>query len=944
MRDLKEIICQLLTRQDLAAFNEKWNRDPRFTMEAITHAVNSVGRRYCAFGTREALHNEIKSLRKTRNMSVEEYDAQLHHLLQLERWVQSEDGEPMTVGTKCRYFSAGMPRSWQAAVIPQRSQWESLRSLKARYLQCERIEQYTMNDRANGKGSTTKKRKQEDQKKKTGRRHDEDKRKRKLESDDGCSFCKSKGNVWNNHRREECFRDPSSPRYRPRAGNKAGISKSMARSGANRSSWNKQIDTAAMAAPEIIKEIKHDDPLHYWSAEADEHGAAMQSVAEGYRQMKLPPLLVEVTLKHPLNKQTYSALLDTGATSSLVSAEVVSWYRPRGPQTWYRNVNDELQSTRGAIPLSMVLPEFSDKRVCQQECKIVDKLVYPIVLGTDFLQQQGSAVGHADDARTVRILDITGRSISVATLVPKEHLSSEQKTRLLDLLQSVQIVFQKRIGTLELEPYRRPVKEGSKPSAQPPYSIPLIHRKAVLEEVKRLVNLGVLEPDKNPPWAAPAFVIPKKDGSARFLSDFRKLNKCLERQYYPLHKIQDLIRELPQPTFVSALDLVMGYYSRVLAEENRPFTAIVLPWGKFRYCCLPMGISTAPEEFHAVMQQLLGDLPYVRVYLDDALVLSHAFDEHLRFLVTAEGKRPIAKKVDAILSLSKPRNIRDLRRFIGMINYYNDMWKGRSETLAPLTALTSIKRTSQWTSVEQQAPLAFWSRKCTTAQEHYTMNKKELLSVLELLREFRTIPWGRTLRIFTDHKDSIQATFTNEQTLRWRLEIEEYGPELVYVRGHENVVADALSRLPVDEIQSSRTANTAAAQQIMPVEKEKPTLSPLSLVEIAEAQLRTGLLEGPTVARRAIGSIPVLVSKANGRVIVPPEMITKILNTYHEWLVHPGEKIMIESIKAALTWPGMTASIRRWVRNCKTCARSKDRKAKYGKIPAKRVEVRPCQK
>ncbi|POM60554.1 Retrotransposon nucleocapsid protein [Phytophthora palmivora] len=110
------------------------------------------------------------------------------------------------------------------------------------------------------------------------------------------------------------------------------------------------------------------------------------------------------------------------------------------------------------------------------------------------------------------------------------------------------------------------------------------------------------------------------------------------------------------------------------------------------------------------MQQLLGDLSYVRVYLDDVQVLSHSSDEHMRhlevvfgrlldagliylgFLVTAEGKRLLAKKVDAILRLSKPRNIRDLRRFIGMINYYKDMWKGRSETLAPLTALTSIKR------------------------------------------------------------------------------------------------------------------------------------------------------------------------------------------------------------------------------------------------------------
>ncbi|OWZ17104.1 Pol Polyprotein [Phytophthora megakarya] len=74
----------------------------------------------------------------------------------------------------------------------------------------------------------------------------------------------------------------------------------------------------------------------------------------------------------------------------------------------------------------------------------------------------------------------------------------------------------------------------------------------------------------------------------------RRLNLCLERRYYPLLKIRDILRKLPEPVYVTALDLVMGYYSRILAKESRQYTAIVLPWGKYRYCRLPMSISTSP--------------------------------------------------------------------------------------------------------------------------------------------------------------------------------------------------------------------------------------------------------------------------------------------------------------------------------------------------------------
>lgn len=154
---------------------------------------------------------------------------------------------------------------------------------------------------------------------------------------------------------------------------------------------------------------------------------------------------------------------------------------------------------------------------------------------------------------------------------------------------------------------------------------------------------------------------------------------------------------------------------------------------------------------------------------------------------------------------------------------------------------------------------------------------------------------------------------------------------MIYIKGHDNVVADAFSRLPLQGDAAAASVTTNVGNPVWP----------LSLVEIAEAQQQSGLHEGPQDARRAIGSTMVLVCKANGRIFLPPALINKVMHTYHEWLVHPGEHTMLESLKATLTWSGMTESVRQWIRNCEQCARSKSRAGKFGKLPTKTVEVRP---
>ena len=209
-------------------------------------------------------------------------------------------------------------------------------------------------------------------------------------------------------------------------------------------------------------------------------------------------------------------------------------------------------------------------------------------------------------------------------------------------------------------------------------------------------------------------------------------------------------------------------------------------------------------------------------------------------------------KALAMQNITTSTNKRQLRRFIGMVNYYRDMWIRRSETLAPLTALTSKEAKWKWTKVHQTAfhskkklvarevllsypnfndifeihtdasatqlgavisqkgnPIAFYSRKLNPAQTQYTTTERELLAIVETLKEFKNILLGQRIRVYTNHKNFTYIAFNTDRVMRWRLIIEEFSPELIYIKGQNNIIADALSRLDIEPPHKSDLKPTA---------------------------------------------------------------------------------------------------------------------------------------
>ena len=110
---------------------------------------------------------------------------------------------------------------------------------------------------------------------------------------------------------------------------------------------------------------------------------------------------------------------------------------------------------------------------------------------------------------------------------------------------------------------------------------------------------------------APTFTIPKENGAVRFISDFRELNKRIKGKTFPIPKIYDFLLKLEGFKYVHSLELNMGYYHIKLCPFSRKLYIIVLPWGKYEYQKLLMGLCNSSDIFQEKMNELLNGLEYV---------------------------------------------------------------------------------------------------------------------------------------------------------------------------------------------------------------------------------------------------------------------------------------------------------------------------------------------
>ena len=274
----------------------------------------------------------------------------------------------------------------------------------------------------------------------------------------------------------------------------------------------------------------------------------------------------------------------------------------------------------------------------------------------------------------------------------------------------------------------------SPPIKQHAYRVNPDKRRRLQEQVDYMMDNDIAEPSCSS-WSSPCLLADKADGSDRFCTDFRKVNGVTKPDCYPLPRVEDCVDNVGSANFVSKLDLLKGYWQVPLTPRAKEVSAFVTPDAFLQYTVMPFGVRNAPATFQRLINTVLCGVTGCEAYLDDVVVYSSTWEEHIEKLhavfdrlqaanltlnlakcefgqatVTYLGKivgrgqvKPIQSKVEAILSFPAPSSRRELRRFLGMAGYYRSFCRNFSAVAAPLTDLLSPKRRYHWSENCQHA-------------------------------------------------------------------------------------------------------------------------------------------------------------------------------------------------------------------------------------------------
>ena len=550
------------------------------------------------------------------------------------------------------------------------------------------------------------------------------------------------------------------------------------------------------------------------------------------------------------------------------------------------------------------------------------------------------------------------------------------------------------------------------------FRIPEAQRETVESHIQELLKLGVIRPSRSK-YNSPIFVVKKKSGGLRIVQDFRAINAETLVDKYSMRDVQECIDEIGRAgsSIFTTIDLTSGFWQMMLNPECRKFTAFTLPGlGQFEWNASPMGLLGAPGSFQRLMEIVIYNLKNVLAYIDDLLLHTKTHDQHLEileqlfdrlrqhglkinlpkcffgavevsylgFLLTPQGIKPGTDKLKAVAKALPPKDIHEVRQFLGLCNFFRGHVENFAQIAAPLNKLTTKNCVWKKGPLPEDAEKAFnllktilcsepilnypnpdfkyalitdacqgdckkpggfgailaqinhegkfqavsyASRKLKNHEKNYAPFLLEMSASIWAMEHYSVYLKGKPFNLYTDHKPLVTLKTVHNKTLNRLQELMlTYDFETIYLMGSE-MPADFLSRnvveaISTNDIQIEKDQNSE--EWIKQVKSWMLNGHPCSEPVAKTVQL---YLKQKFFIEDNILWIRVQYRGEPSRVclVLPQKSVNKALNEGHGTLFtgHEGCAKTKARITQNYWWPQMDKDIAEFIKSCEKCQKTR---------------------
>lgn len=695
-------------------------------------------------------------------------------------------------------------------------------------------------------------------------------------------------------------------------------------------------------------------------------------------------------------------LIDSGALNiSLVSSEALKHFTcERKPKHYIlKGISDAAIHADSFVTLTIEFDDISieaDFVVVPGSC-----MTTPVIIGTDILNRDGITYVRTKDRQYLTRAD--GKDVHAVSVSEDLQINTPLKgaelERLTTLIKKFSNYLISGTASTTVTTGKMSIKvTDSTPIAYRPYKLSHSEKLKVREIVRDLKDKGIIR-ESNSEYASPIILVKKKDGTDRMCVDYRALNRLTVRDRYPLPLIDDHIDRLGNFKYFTSLDMATGFHQIAIEEGSIHKTAFVTPEGHFEYLRMPYGLTNSPIVYQRIINDTLRghiEAGNVLVYVDDVLCMSDSVGEGICLLkkvletltgsgfsinlrkcsflsmeveylgrVVSQGQvRPSPQKIQALVEAPVPRNVKQIRQFLGLAGYFRryirdyatktaciaglmkkdvtfcwstEQEKARQEIISCLTnsPILAIFDQSLLTEVHTDASsigygavlmqkktdgtkhvVAYFSKATQGAESRYHSYELETLAVVKALQNFRHYLVGINFKVITDC-NALKATEKKKDLLprvaRWWIYLQDFNFSIDYRKGTMMTHADYLSRNPVTTKvhQISRPRNWAQIAQ----SADNETQGILQKLQDGELDSQQYVRQNELLYYRytPVGEEPRLLC------FIPKGHRLSLLRIFHDEHDHICAEKTVDLILKHFWFPGLRQFVAKYIKHCLVC-------------------------